>query len=84
MIDGSTCPHCAGHVSTDDGTRYTCDDCGEAFDSADLFLPLGSGVSKSFFLPSSSLDMRRLSSDWESTRLKIELSPVQIREAALL
>ena len=25
---------------------------------------------------------RRLSSDWESTRLKIELSPVQIREAA--
>ena len=27
--------------------------------------------------------MRRLSSDWESTRLKIELSPVQIREAAL-
>jgi hypothetical protein len=26
----------------------------------------------------------RLSSDWESTRLKIELSPVQIREAALL
>lgn len=28
--------------------------------------------------------MRRLSSDWESTRLKIELSPVQIREAALL
>ena len=24
----------------------------------------------------------RLSSDWESTRLKIELSPVQIREAA--
>ncbi len=26
--------------------------------------------------------MRRLSSDWESTRLKIELSPVQIREAA--
>ena len=26
---------------------------------------------------------RRLSSDWESTRLKIELSPVQIREAAL-
>ncbi len=26
---------------------------------------------------------RRLSSDWESTRLKIELSPVQIGEAAL-
>ena len=26
--------------------------------------------------------MRRLSSDWESTRLKIELSPVQIGEAA--
>ena len=26
----------------------------------------------------------RLSSDWESTRLKIELSPVQIREAAFL
>lgn len=25
---------------------------------------------------------RRLSSDWESTRLKIELSPVQIGEAA--
>ncbi len=28
--------------------------------------------------------MSRLSSDWESTRLKIELSPVQIREAALV
>ena len=27
-------------------------------------------------------DASRLSSDWESTRLKIELSPVQIREAA--
>ena len=38
---------------------------------------------KSFFLPSASFDTRRLSSDWESTRLKIELSPVQIREAAL-
>ena len=39
MIDGSTCPHCSGHVSTDDGTEYSCDDCGAAFDSADLFLP---------------------------------------------
>jgi len=39
MIDGSTCPQCSGHVSTTDGTEYTCDDCGEAFDSADLFLP---------------------------------------------
>jgi hypothetical protein len=38
--------------------------------------------SKSFFPWSASLCMRRLSSDWESTRLKIELSPVQIREAA--
>jgi len=39
MIDGSTCPHCSGHVSTENGTEYTCDDCGAAFDSADLFLP---------------------------------------------
>lgn len=39
MIDGSTCPHCSGHVSTEDGTEYTCDDCGAVFDSADLFLP---------------------------------------------
>ena len=39
MIDGSTCPLCSGHVSTENGTEYTCDDCGEAFDSTDLFLP---------------------------------------------
>lgn len=41
-------------------------------------------LSKSFLGRSSSLRTGRLSSDWESTRLKIELSPVQIREAALL
>ena len=29
-----------------------------------------------------SIGLRRLSSDWESTQLKIELSPVQIGEAA--
>lgn len=39
MIDGSECPSCGGHVSTDNGTDYSCDDCGEAFDVADLFLP---------------------------------------------
>lgn len=39
MIDGSKCPECAGHVSTDDGTVYVCDDCGAEFDAADLFLP---------------------------------------------
>jgi len=39
MIDGSTCPRCSGHVSTANGTEYTCDDCGAAYDSADLFLP---------------------------------------------
>ena len=39
MIDGSTCPACSGHVSTANGTEYECDDCGETFDSADLFLP---------------------------------------------
>lgn len=39
MIDGSECPACGGHVSTEDGTDYTCDDCGERFDVADLFLP---------------------------------------------
>ena len=38
--------------------------------------------SKSFFMPSTDDELGRLSSDWESTRLKIELSPVQIREAA--
>ena len=40
------------------------------------------GLSKSFFRRSASVRAGRLSSDWESTRLKIELSPVQIREAA--
>jgi tRNA(Ile2) C34 agmatinyltransferase TiaS len=39
MIDGSGCPACGGHVSTEDGTDYRCDDCGERFDVADLFLP---------------------------------------------
>jgi uncharacterized Zn ribbon protein len=39
MIDGSTCPECSGHVSTADGTTYTCDDCDREFDAADLFLP---------------------------------------------
>ncbi len=39
-------------------------------------------LSKPFFQSSASFKTRRLSSDWESTRLKIELSPVQIREAA--
>ncbi len=39
MIDGSTCPKCGGHVSTTNGTDYECDDCGAAYDSADLFLP---------------------------------------------
>ncbi len=39
MIDGSTCPRCNGRVSTENGTEYTCDDCGAAFDSSDLFLP---------------------------------------------
>lgn len=39
MIDGANCPDCGGHVSTDDGTRYRCDDCGREFDVADLFLP---------------------------------------------
>jgi len=39
MIDGSSCLNCNGHVSTTDGTEYVCDDCGEVFDSADLFLP---------------------------------------------
>lgn len=40
--------------------------------------------SKSFFIRSTDVRVSRLSSDWESTRLKIELSPVQIREAAFL
>ena len=39
MIDGSECPGCGGHVSTEDGTTYTCDDCGTGYDAADLFLP---------------------------------------------
>lgn len=39
MIDGSECPACGGRVATDNGTDYTCDDCGQAFDVADLFLP---------------------------------------------
>lgn len=39
MIDGSNCPDCSGHVSTDDGTTYVCDDCDREFDAADLFLP---------------------------------------------
>ena len=41
-------------------------------------------LSKSFFVRSTEVRTRRLSSDWESTRLKIELSPVRIREAAFL
>src|SRR5699024_9950393 len=41
-----------------------------------------SRLSKCFFPRSPSIGVSRLSSDWESTRLKIELSPVQIREAA--
>ncbi len=39
MIDGSECPNCGGHLSTDDGTDYACDDCGADFDVSDLFLP---------------------------------------------
>jgi tRNA(Ile2) C34 agmatinyltransferase TiaS len=39
MIDGSVCPECDGHVSTTNGTEYVCDDCGERYDVADLFLP---------------------------------------------
>jgi len=39
MIDGAVCPECDGQVSTDNGTEYTCDGCGQAFDVADLFLP---------------------------------------------
>jgi tRNA(Ile2) C34 agmatinyltransferase TiaS len=39
MIDGPTCPECGGHVSTEDGLGYICDDCGREYDNADLFLP---------------------------------------------
>jgi len=39
MIDGSNCPKCSGRVTTADGTTYACEDCGEEYDSADLFLP---------------------------------------------
>ena len=39
MIDGSNCPNCSGRVTTADGTTYVCEDCGEEYDSADLFLP---------------------------------------------
>ncbi len=46
--------------------------------------PVPGRVPKSFFLRFASFRSRRLSSDWESTRLKIALSPVQIREAASL
>ena len=41
-----------------------------------------SGIETLFDILSVNRDTRRLSSDWESTRLKIELSPVQIGEAA--
>lgn len=39
VINGSECPKCGGHVTTDDGTVYRCEDCGAEFDTADLFLP---------------------------------------------
>ena len=39
MIDGPTCPECGGHVSTEDGLGYVCDDCSREYDNANLFLP---------------------------------------------
>jgi hypothetical protein len=39
MTDGSASPECDGHVSTDNGTGYVCDDCGREYDAADLCLP---------------------------------------------
>ena len=41
-----------------------------------------SGIETLFYILSVDQNACRLSSDWESTRLKIELSPVQIGEAA--
>ncbi len=93
MIDGSTCPACSGDVSTTNGTEYECVDVADV-DGAERVLPkrgrhagrsrsTSARNSKWFFLPCGvDSNARRLSSDWESTRLKIELSPVQIREAA--
>jgi len=39
MINGSECPDCGGHVQTENGTEYACEDCGRQFDVSDLFLP---------------------------------------------
>lgn len=35
---GSSCPECGGQLRSGDGVTYVCQDCGQEFDSADVFL----------------------------------------------
>ena len=53
-------------------------------ETRDASPPTPCRLSKPFLSASAFDSTSRLSSDWESTRLKIELSPVQIGEAAFL
>jgi tRNA(Ile2) C34 agmatinyltransferase TiaS len=39
MVAGATCPECGSSVRSQGGTDYECRECGQEFDSADLFLP---------------------------------------------
>jgi tRNA(Ile2) C34 agmatinyltransferase TiaS len=38
-VSGTTCPTCGGRLEPDGTGQFTCEDCGDAYDVTEMFMP---------------------------------------------